>query len=69
LGEECCGDIITSSQTFLSQCKSSFSMGILKIFTEISFMDIIAFNPRAHKTSFLPFILRCVHHFTFAFDL
>jgi len=44
-------------------------MGIFKFFTESSFMHIIAFNPRTHKTPFLPFILRCVHYVTLAFDL
>jgi len=42
-------------------------MGNFKIFTGNSFMHNIAFNPRTH-TPFLPFILRCVHYFTLAFD-
>jgi len=44
-------------------------MGIFKFFIENSFMHIIAFNPRTHKTPFLPFTLRCVYYFTSAFDL
>jgi len=34
-------------------------MGIFKLFTENSFMHVISFNPRTHKTPVLPFILRC----------
>jgi len=44
-------------------------MGIFKFFTENSFMHIIAFNPRTHKTPFLPFISICVHYFALDFDL
>jgi len=44
-------------------------MGIFNFFTEKFFMQIIAFNPRTHKTPFLPFILRGVHYFTLTFDL
>jgi len=43
-------------------------MGIFKIFTENSFMHIIAFNPRIYKAPVFPFILRCVQCVTLAFD-
>jgi len=63
-------DVITTSQKFLSQCKTIF-LGLLQIFySKLSHTHYrIVFIPRTHETRFLAFILRSVHSFTLVLDL
>ena len=68
LGGECRFDIITSSQTFLNQCKTLLLRAFQNFHSKLIYAHYrIVFTPRTHKTPFLLFMFCAFIHLGFWF--